>query len=127
MAEAIITHEHANPQPFIQHMTILARTALPAPEKTEGEVTAYVNCGRWVAECPEDKWAVIVSSQTPLFFCGRCKNAAVGGRWRTVVFPADRVKIEYHLLKRQVSTNRNWYPDEKVTDLIRENAARGVV
>lgn len=128
MAEVIVTHEHANPQPFVQHMTILARSPLPSPEKAEGEIDARVDCGRWVAECPDGcLWAVIVSAQTPLFFCPKCRNAKVNGNWRKVVFPADREKIEYHLLKRIENKHRFWNPGEKVTDLIRENAAHGVV
>lgn len=128
MAEAIITHEHANPEPFLAHMFAITRSALPTAEKVAGEVLARVDHGRWVAECPDGcRWAVIVSVQTPLFFCGSCRNAKVGGNWRRVALPADRDKIEYHLLKRIGTANRFWNPGETVADLIRENAAHGVV
>lgn len=128
MPDVIATHEHTNPAPFIQHMVNMAQSPMPAPEKVDGEVQARVDYGRWVAECPDDcKWAVVVSAQTPLFFCAKCRNAKVGGKWRKVVFPHDREKIEYHLLKRIGNKHRFWNPGEKVADLIRENAAHGVV
>lgn len=129
----IIHHEQAHPMPYIDFLrrTFVAsggRATIPASQTAEGAVAAYVNHSRWIAECPDGcRWAVVASAQTPLFMCGACGNKAVGGKWRTVIFPQDKAAVEFQLLKRAKDENRNWIAGERVADLIRQNAAMGAI
>ena len=79
---------------------------------------AYVNHGRWLVKCEcggcesayEEGW----------FMCRSCLNGAHGHKYRPLVFPKQRVKIEETLLPRPLP-NRNW-TIETVTELRDENA-----
>ena len=113
---------------------LLPGAQIPQVDQIAGSLAAYINHGRWVADCPAgDGWSLLVSRATPLFFCGLCLNKGNDGKWLQVEFPAEKERIEHELLKRQAAhpilsaPTRNWRPTEKVADLIRENAARGVV
>lgn len=96
--------------------------------KAAEAVVAYVNHGRWVADCPDPACAgaELVDPAEPLFYCLSCYNAAVGGAWRPVRFPprSARQAIEQALLERARPERRNWYPGETVEDLRREHALR---
>ena len=133
MAQTIIMHEDVHPLPYREFLTQSVGAALPPDSEVGGEALAYVNHGRWVVECPERcGFAVVASRSSPVFMCGKCRNAKAGGKLLRVAFPANREQIEYHLLKRPArhpleATTRNWRPGEKISDLIRENAAHGVV
>jgi len=87
---------------------------------------AQVNHGRWVAHCPFCDGAELVDLAEPLFCCLSCDNAAAGGRWLMVQFPApvERALIEAALLARPAARNRNWAPHESVTKLVDENRQR---
>lgn len=107
---------------------------LPPEDQIGGEVRAYVNQGRWIAECPSgDGFAIVASRDRPIFMCAVCVNGKAGGKWLAVVYPADKARIEHELLKRQAAhpilaaPTRNWRPGETVVDLVRENAREGVV
>lgn len=87
-------------------------------EKTE-PVPAFVNKGNWLVVCPvcggaEYAW------EEGWFFCCSCKNSYLGHKYRKLVFPADRARIEELLADRPLA-NRNWTPRETVEDLEREN------
>lgn len=86
-------------------------------------VTAIVNDSRWVAVCPTCGGAELVATSDPRFFCCNCRNAAVGGQWRTVVFPKNIAAIEAALLERTSPLTRQWSPSETVGDLKRETQA----
>ena len=96
-------------------------------------VPAYVNQGRWIAECPWGCGSALVASRNDArFMCTACWNADAGGLWLPVVYPAQKAAVERELLKRPARDGfaapvRNWYPGETVDDLRRENALRGVI
>lgn len=83
-------------------------------------VRAYVNHGRWVADCLFCGGAVMAPVDDPRFLCGECLNRQVGGRMVALELPADRDEIEAELLKRPNAINRNWRPGETVDDLAAE-------
>lgn len=57
-------------------------------------VTARIDAGRWVADCPYCRGAEVVSRTGKVFFCLSCGMAADGGRVRIVVFPVDVATVE---------------------------------
>lgn len=77
---------------------------------------AYVNHGRWVADCPTPGCggAILLLPAPAGFLCGTCFNAAIGGQYRVVDWPksADRERIEVALRARPLAVNMNWTPDE---------------
>lgn len=50
-------------------------------------VFAVANHGRWVVECPDCHGAQLTAHEDPRFMCVECGNAAIGGKWRPVVWP----------------------------------------
>lgn len=106
---------------------------LPPIANVQNSVPAYINEGRWVAECPVDGCggAILVSEKTPLFLCPECGSPENGNNWYAVAFPADKAVIERVLLKRPSrvpdrAKTRHWRPGESVDDLKRENRERGL-
>lgn len=98
---------------------------------TDGEIVAYVNHGRWIAECPDCAGAQLVSELERRFWCLNCGNAAVNFAWRHVRMPQKRTAIEAELVIRPAAKGdraitRNWLPGETVKDLQRENVEHGV-
>lgn len=95
------------------------------PVKVDGPpAAAYVNHGRWVAECPHGCGsAQVVSPNDPRFFCTACRNR--GGGWSPVTFPKDRDAIEAALSQRP-PRNANWLPGEPVKRLLEENKTHGM-
>lgn len=87
----------------------------------EYAIQAYVNHGRWLAECPDCHGAQVTSPDDRRFMCHCCGNEEVGGRWRAVVWPAKARAIEQLLELRPKPENQNWRPGETVADLIHEN------
>ncbi len=108
---------------------------------------AYVNHGRWVAECAtpgcpgaERKWPGFAVKETtvvdPLtgnrftrlfgisadgwLHCANC------GQLSRVQFPSEADQIEEVLSMRPVPETRNWMPGETLADLTAENEAHGV-
>lgn len=87
---------------------------------------AYVNHGRWVADCPTGcGGAMLVEPDMP-FVCGNCFNAELHGKWRAVLWPDDKAGIETELEKRPLPHTANWLPGETVADLRRENREHGL-
>jgi len=78
---------------------------------------AYVNRGRWIAEC-ECRHAAQVSS-------GDEWRCPVCGTRYVVLWPADRVAIQDALRQRPVE-NQNWLPTETINDLLAENIEHGI-
>lgn len=93
-------------------------------ERGHDFVQAYVNHGRWVADC-ECGGAEIVDPARPTFFCVSCGNAGHGGQSRAVEFPDYVAGIEIILAVRPI-INRNWLVGESLLDLARENKAHGL-
>lgn len=97
--------------------------------KVKGSIFAYVNHGRWVAECPHCYSALIVTPDEP-FFCAECFNAGSGGALFEVVFPDEKPEIEALLLLRPLikglPITRNWLLGETLDMLRAENIVNGV-
>lgn len=84
------------------------------------EINAYVNHGRWIAECPDCCNAQLACKTDPRFLCNECGNVAVGKLWRTVLFPPNTTGIEALLQNRPVA-NQNWVPGETPAQLATDN------
>ena len=87
-------------------------------------IAAYVNRGRWLADCRDCAGAEIVV-EDGLTMCVSCIIEDRGIEWRRVTFPAERREIEELLSRRRVE-NRNWLVEESVADLQRENQEHGI-
>ena len=100
---------------------------------TDGEdVRAYINCGRWLAECPDCHGAQVISDQTRDFWCLHCGNASIDFKWRHIRMPRTRQSIQAVLILRLAARSdraltRNWKPGETVGDLKAENKSHGLV
>ena len=101
---------------------------LPDTKGATGTVLAYINQGRWIAECPDCHDARVASSVFPFFICLGCDFN--DGQFANVVFPAQKVAIEAELEKRtaqhafKAAPTRNWRPGETVKTLQDENRAK---
>lgn len=133
--DKIITHEDIFRLPYGEFVRYSAsRKFMQAPAQdgvTDGEIVAYVNHGRWIAECPDCAGAQLVSELERRFWCLNCGNAAVNFAWRHVRMPQKRTAIEAELVIRPAARSeraitRNWLPGETVEDLQRENVEHGV-
>ena len=82
-------------------------------------VLAYINHGRWVADCACNGGELVAPDETML--CGSC------GARNTVKFPGlkTRKKIEAALGLRE-PFNQNWQPDETVDGLVAQNIENGI-
>lgn len=80
-------------------------------------MNAYMNHGRWVADCatPYCHEAHLVTPGDG-FVCGNCSQDH-----GDVVFPEDMALIGAALERRIVPETRNWSPPETVADLVAEN------
>lgn len=91
-----------------------ARKAGTVPAVLGSVLTAYVNNGRWVADCP---CGAGVSIHPDWQFAG-CLGCF--GTFTVIRVPADWQVIERALLVRPI-TNRHWLPFEDLDDLQRQN------
>ena len=79
-------------------------------------MNAYVNHGRWVADCDTPYCGEAhLASPGDVFLCGNC------GQQSPVTWPLDKTLIDAALSRRLVPGTRNWLPGETVQDLIIEN------
>ena len=133
----IVHHEHFQPHRgfvnFIQEYWGRAGLGrVPPLGNVQGEVSARINEGRWLADCPAGcGGALIVTMQPALFICVECGSTENGGNWYTVRLPPNKVAIEAVLLLRPASrpdhaTTRNWIPGETVAQLKQENRDQGL-
>ncbi len=93
------------------------RRILPFEVHDGGAIDAYVNHGRWVADCACNGAELVASNQEML--CGSC------GARNTVTFPDTMNKIEAVLLQRE-PLRQNWHPDETVEELVAQNIENGI-
>ena len=125
----------------LHHSSFIAFTAefaringtLPLPPQTaiKGELTAQVNHGRWLVQCPICPSAAYAPREVPLFYCVECGSKENAGYWYRVIYPDQKRRIEALLLKRPAvlprsAANRNWTPGETIADVERDNIAHGV-
>ena len=107
-------------QARVQHFLAGHRLPMIADWTPRGKVEAYVNEGRWIAECPEEycNGAEFVDPDWPVMVCsGGCGSGPFG-----VVFPKERENLTAVLVRRPVPATRNWAPGETVLGLKAENA-----
>lgn len=101
----------------------LARTVLDDVYMPRGHdadtVDAVVNCGRWIARCPDAACggAELVAMDSNEFFCLSCFNHAHDYRTLTVNFPDNALAIEVVLLTRPHLDFMSWEPGETLEDL----------
>lgn len=76
---------------------------------TTGAARAYVNHGRWVADCPRPYCgnAVALEPRQTTFHCGSAGGCQLIAE---VVWPSDADEIWAALAVRPVPTTRNWAP-----------------
>lgn len=87
---------------------------------------AYVNHGRWVADCPSGCGGAELARDGE-FMCRECLNLGAGRRPIPLVWPSeDDVRaIEAALVVRAV-VNRNWALNESIGALLAENVEHGL-
>jgi len=92
---------------------------------------AYMNWGRWVAQCPGGcNCAMELERGQPEYDCrpahaksGRPCCAVMHG---LVIWPEDAARVEEILARRPLLANRNWSPGETLDGLRAENLSHGV-
>lgn len=99
----------------------------PAAASLERTVTAYVNHGRWLWDCPICKAAQCCTPNDPRAFCVGCFNRG-DGYW-PVLFPDAQVIADATVLleRRARVEEQNWNPaGESIDQLQLENLSIGV-
>ena len=114
-----------------QHESRLGMPPACVGEAEGPEAFAYVNRGRWVVNCPFGCGRSQAASEDDRWFycCGHesCFNRDVQHRAVPVVWPPpeDQAVIERVLLHRPIE-NQNWFADEPIVMLVRENETYGL-
>lgn len=86
--------------------------------KSEARVDAYINFGRWVADCFWCKKGMFTRPDWGCAYCAQC-----GARYETgyVIFPDDVLEILAAILVRPDPDTQGWDNKQTVQDLLREN------
>jgi hypothetical protein len=86
---------------------------------TPAQARAYVNHGRWIADCPcECGSALSLEPRQSSYHCPECK-------WIGVVdWPDNADDIMEALEQRRIPRTRNWFPDGHVL-AVRSNTPHG--
>ncbi len=84
-------------------------------------MNAYVNHGRWVADCAAGCGNAHLVEPGDVFDCEIC------GTSDAVTFPDDMASIGEVLASRILPQTRNWLPGETVQHLVSENDAHQAV
>ena len=108
---------------FYWQAPVAPRFDTPTAPKSEA-VAAYVNEGRWIAECPDCRGAQLAARDDRRFLCNECGNVSIDGKWRPVIWPEDVEAIEAALEPRDKG-NAHWLPGETAAHLRAENKAHG--
>lgn len=122
-ADEIISLRHG--QKYLFGMKIGKRISRTPKKTKKYPVMAQVNHGRWIVECEHCHSAELLDSSLT-FFCSECQNKATGGRYRPVLVPGQRKRIEEVLLLRPSAKNQSWAPQESVKKLEAENLENGL-
>jgi len=94
--------------------------------------TAYVNHGRWIADCPDDGCHAALKVVDTGIACDCmdevvCDHPAIPhGLAIDIVYPEAQTDITRLLDLRPKRENRNWYPGETLSDIKAENVTHGV-
>ena len=105
---------------WVHHSLRRSLAPLSAATHPEATIPAYVNHGRWVADCPDCNNAQLACKTDHRFLCDECGNVVIGRLWRPVEWPADVQRIENLLTERPVA-NQNWVPGENLPLLAIDN------
>lgn len=99
------------------HSAAMMRHGITTHRRTE-PVTAYVNDGRWVADCPCGSGILLVPGWA-LGTCFECGGIAA------IVWPSEKeiVAIDAALGERAKRSTMNWTPEESVESLQLETLA----
>lgn len=109
----------AAPRRYWSSITPMERAMAAALGPAATAVKVYANHGRWVVECPDCHSAQMACVTDRRFMCEVCANVTVGGMWRPVTWPEERIEIDEILSARPLG-NQNWLPGETVADLLAE-------
>lgn len=132
-AQAVLTERQATVRQHLQFFPFgtrpevaLLQVDLGDPEQpTDAPIPAFVNHGRWLAQCQTCRSAEYVDLDQLLFMCCACWNFDYGCQWRRVLLPKNWKAIEKLLLLRPDPDTRNWEPGERLTLLRADNKAHG--
>lgn len=85
-------------------------------------VEAQISHKRWVVACPSPGCygAQLTAPDDRRFMCVECGNAAVGRKWRPVIWPEEHAQIGAILDERPADV-AHWSPGETLDDLRAEN------
>ena len=97
----------------------LAKRLISEQGYDDRPLTAYVNHGNWLIQCPDCDGCERVWEEG-WFMCLNCFNASVGHKYRKTIFPEERKEIEMILINRPLP-NRNWQHRETIEFLKAEN------
>ncbi len=104
---------------ILDTLTDGGRRPLPFEIYDGGTISAYVNRGRWVADCACNGAELVAPGEEML--CGSC------GARNTPKFPGPKKRDEIsRLLLRRDVFNQNWHPDETVDELLAQNIENGI-
>ena len=88
------------------------------PWDSQMPTVAYVNYGKWVADCYWCKKGMLTRPDWGIACCGECGARYAAGM---VQFPSDAAVIERLLLVRPNRDNQHWDNKQTAADLEREN------
>lgn len=100
-------------------------THIPGVALKAAHAIAYVNHGRWLADCPFNCGGARMVQPNVDFWCVFCGNADAGGQSVPVDWPGNPDQIEEVLKYRQLERYRNWTPGETIAKLREENQDNG--
>jgi len=124
---------------FVADTWINLKRSWPMPKFPDFPVSAsvieaYINEGRWIAECPAGCGnAVVPEKVNPTFLCLSPPHICPAPKqWFKVEYPRLKRAIEIELLKRPAkraffAANRHWLPGESLNKLREETIAGGIV
>lgn len=127
--------ERGWPHVHAQYQWLLARNGgrfIHLPEAIRQDAApamAYVNSGRWVADCPNPRCTGdcrgaacsaamdLLPDRDAPYMCGCCYNADIDGEWRPVEWPDNQHirHAERLLAARWNEHTRNWHPHQGET------------
>ncbi len=104
---------------ILDSITDGGRRLLPFEIHDGGTIDAYVNHGRWVADCACNGAELVAPGQEMV--CGSC------GARNTVKFPSPKTRTDLDVvLSRREQFRQNWYPYETVDELVAQNIENGI-
>ncbi len=104
---------------MVDKLTDGGRRILPFEIHDGASIDAYVNHGRWVADCACNGAELVAPDQQML--CGSC------GARNTVKFPPPKTKGKLEtVLGARDPHSQNWSPDETVDELVAQNIEHGL-